>query len=190
MQLIKNDYIALGFPEEVGTSSSRATSRKFQFPVQLGEQTILRNGMEDDEPDDESRPQWQSQLLLLLKALMEDSPLVDKEAEEEHADSTGENFNAAALYELIKPLGNEPAIEIDFPELKPTLRGYQRRAAMWMLNREKGNDSAAAKQKDELHPLWRKIECPLSNDSFYINFVTGKVCFTEFTWPESPRGGR
>lgn len=50
----------------------------------------------------------------------------------------GEGFDAAELYAAVKPSGNEPQLPQDNPKLRPTLRPYQKRAAAWMVAREKG----------------------------------------------------
>lgn len=50
----------------------------------------------------------------------------------------GEGFDAAELYAAVKPSGSEPQLPQDNAKLRPTLRPYQRRAAAWMVGREKG----------------------------------------------------
>lgn len=50
----------------------------------------------------------------------------------------GEGFDAAELYTAVKPSGSEPQLPQDNPQLRPTLRPYQRRAAAWMMARETG----------------------------------------------------
>ncbi|XP_042489288.1 E3 ubiquitin-protein ligase SHPRH isoform X2 [Macadamia integrifolia] len=46
-------------------------------------------------------------------------------------------FDAAELYEAIKRSKEEPMLEDELPDLLPELRPYQRRAAFWMVQREK-----------------------------------------------------
>ena len=50
---------------------------------------------------------------------------------------TAEGFDAAELYAAVKPCGNEPELTANTERLKPTLRPYQKRAAAWMVAREK-----------------------------------------------------
>ncbi|XP_008782680.2 E3 ubiquitin-protein ligase SHPRH isoform X1 [Phoenix dactylifera] len=47
-------------------------------------------------------------------------------------------FDAAGFYEAIKPSKEEQMLEDELPDLLPRLRPYQRRAAYWMVQREKG----------------------------------------------------
>ena len=44
--------------------------------------------------------------------------------------------DAAKLYSLVRPTGNEPKIQASFPDLKVQLRPYQARAVAWMVSRE------------------------------------------------------
>lgn len=48
-------------------------------------------------------------------------------------------FNVAGFYEAIKPSKENSMIEDEIPDLLPVLRPYQRRAAYWMVQREKGD---------------------------------------------------
>ncbi|XP_043698641.1 E3 ubiquitin-protein ligase SHPRH-like [Telopea speciosissima] len=49
----------------------------------------------------------------------------------------GARFDAAGFYEAIKRSKEEPMLEDELPDLLPELRPYQRRAAYWMVQREK-----------------------------------------------------
>lgn len=55
-------------------------------------------------------------------------------------------------FELLKFCGStpyraEPMLEDDLPDLLPLLRPYQRRAAYWMVQREKGDSESLSERK-------------------------------------------
>jgi len=73
------------------------------------------------------------------------------------------SFDASEIYAAVKPTGQEPGLTTDLPQLLPTLRGYQCRAAQWMINREQfGNGEVG---HGRLHPLWREVPCITSPPS-------------------------
>ncbi|KAK9793457.1 hypothetical protein WJX73_010752 [Symbiochloris irregularis] len=51
---------------------------------------------------------------------------------------TWEPLHAARVYDHVKPSGQEPALDMQLPQLLPQLRPYQRRAAGWMVAHEMG----------------------------------------------------
>jgi hypothetical protein len=69
------------------------------------------------------------------------------------------SFAASEIYAAVKPTGQEPELTTELPQLRPTsqLRGYQRRAAQWMINRERFGDGQGGDGR--LHPLWREVPC-------------------------------
>ena len=130
------------------------------------------------------------------------------------AEDTGirEHFDPAELYRAVKPSGSEPEYKGDLPELRPALRGYQRRAVWWMLCREGAPDTSGNPMLDTdkqthdseaMHPLWREIHCIPSDKSsvkpakcsyessrsFFINPWNGAVSFERFEAPEVACGG-
>ena len=106
------------------------------------------------------------------------------------------SFDAAELYAAVKPAGDEAELQAETPELLPTLRRYQRRAAHWMLSRERlgtaeaaggaGNSVAAAAG---LHPLWRELALG-SGRCLYVNPYTGRLSQERFLEPPAVPGVR
>ncbi|KAJ8537180.1 hypothetical protein K7X08_035581 [Anisodus acutangulus] len=56
-------------------------------------------------------------------------------------------FDVASFYEAIKPSKEEPMFDDDLPDLLSKLRPYQRRAAYWMVQREKRNSDGSLQSK-------------------------------------------
>ncbi|KAL0019181.1 hypothetical protein WJX77_000293 [Trebouxia sp. C0004] len=94
-------------------------------------------------------------------------------------------FDVAELYAAVKPEGSEPELAGDNPKLRPTLRPYQKRAAAWMVSREKASQEQAGSR---LHPLWREVTA-LNGRTFYFNPFTGRVSQEHFEAPPSVQGG-
>ncbi|RYR50160.1 hypothetical protein Ahy_A07g036739 isoform D [Arachis hypogaea] len=69
-------------------------------------------------------------------------------------------FDPAGFYEAIKPSKSEPMLEDDIPELLPELRPYQRRAAFWMVEREKQmEESQRERERIQFHsPLCMHLD--------------------------------
>lgn len=87
------------------------------------------------------------------------------------------DFNAAEFYEAIKPSKGEPMLEEELPDLLPHLRPYQRRAAYWMVQRERGVANISSK---ELHSQMTSPFCvPVNflerNSQMFYNPFNGNV---------------
>ena len=101
-------------------------------------------------------------------------------------------FDASEIYGAVKPTGNELELSMDLPQLKPTLRGYQKRAVQWMINRELAD---GGEETSLLHPLWRQVRC-LGDDRrtssttrcFYINIYNGLLSEHPFSTPPFSKG--
>ncbi|KAH1262852.1 E3 ubiquitin-protein ligase SHPRH [Glycine max] len=59
-------------------------------------------------------------------------------------------FDPAGFCEAIKPSKSEPMLKDDIPELLPKLRPYQRRAAFWMVEREKAVEESRGERERNL----------------------------------------
>lgn len=152
----------------------------------------------DGQPDGEQQPEQQQEEQDDTEEKQAiPSPPMSPRSKAQHAYQEG-NFDASQLYKSIKPLGNEPELQGDFPQLKPTLRKYQRRAAYWMVSKELQQMEIGA---DTLHPLWQAILCAhfhrntsteiTSTDGsteFYVNMVTGRLSTEKFPAPTPPKG--
>lgn len=119
-----------------------------------------------------------------------------------------EVFDPAELYKAVKPSRGEPEWSKNLPQLKPSLRGYQRRALHWMLGREGVLEVNQIEKADvfvksslPLHPLWREVPCldlnnsvqcrnsSSSSESFFINPWSGAISLRHFPAPLMPSGG-
>ncbi|CAG9460083.1 unnamed protein product [Pedinophyceae sp. YPF-701] len=140
----------------------------------------------------------------------EDPPPPDSDA----AAAEDEKLDAVSIFAAVRPAGDEEALPDHLhPEsLRPTLRGYQRRAVAWMVKRERGiaslgdlpRDGLAATQREACdmlgtsgagrereHPLWRRVECMPGgpHPALWVNRLTGLVALTEFRADWGVRGG-
>ncbi|PIA38536.1 hypothetical protein AQUCO_02700026v1 [Aquilegia coerulea] len=86
-------------------------------------------------------------------------------------------FNAADFYEAIKPSKDAPMLEDELPDLLPELRPYQRRAAYWMVEREKGmsQSSGDMDQYDFQRPLCVPMNFLYSDSRMFYNPFSGSV---------------
>ncbi|KAL9315887.1 hypothetical protein ACSQ67_016888 [Phaseolus vulgaris] len=86
-------------------------------------------------------------------------------------------FDPAGLYEAIKPSKAEPMLEDDIPELLPKLRPYQRRAAFWMVEREKAvEESQGERERNQFHsPLCIPVDFLDTSSQMFFNPFSGSI---------------
>lgn len=98
-------------------------------------------------------------------------------------------FDVAGLYEAIKPSKSDPMLEDDLPDLLPTLRPYQRRAAHWMVQQEKGESSSVKERIQFFSPLCMPVDFLDTCSKMFYNPFSGNVSFhPEFSPPYVPGG--
>lgn len=91
-------------------------------------------------------------------------------------DDVDNNFDTATFYEAIRPSKEEPMLEVNFPELLPELRPYQRRASYWMVQREKGDNPAIEIQRRKFsNPLCVVVDSTDTHSKMYYNPFSGSV---------------
>lgn len=86
-------------------------------------------------------------------------------------------FDPAGFYEAIKPSKAEPMIEDDIPELLPELRPYQRRAAFWMVKREKAMEERQGDiERNQFHsPLCVPVDFLDTGSKMFFNPFSGNI---------------
>ncbi|KAK7301052.1 hypothetical protein RJT34_11908 [Clitoria ternatea] len=106
----------------------------------------------------------------------------DVDPQTDMADETGnarkhERFDPAGFYEAIKPSKEEPMLEDDIPELLPKLRPYQRRAAYWMVEREKAVEkSLGERERNQFHsPLCVPVDFLGTSSKMFFNPFSGNI---------------
>ncbi|KAK9124782.1 hypothetical protein Sjap_014384 [Stephania japonica] len=82
-------------------------------------------------------------------------------------------FDATEFYEAIKPSKLEPELEDELPDLLPHLRPYQRRAAYWMVQREKGPFHSS--HNLSFRPLSVPIHFLNTNSRMFYNPFSGNI---------------
>ncbi|XP_057442384.1 uncharacterized protein LOC130734094 isoform X2 [Lotus japonicus] len=93
-------------------------------------------------------------------------------------------FDPAGFYEAIKPSKSEPMLEDEIPELLPELRPYQRRAAFWMVEREKAlKESQGERERNQFHsPLCVPVDFLDTRSKMFFNPFSGNISLC----PETP----
>ncbi|XP_027329381.1 E3 ubiquitin-protein ligase SHPRH isoform X1 [Abrus precatorius] len=86
-------------------------------------------------------------------------------------------FDPAGFYEAIKPSKEEPMLEDDIPELLPKLRPYQRRAAFWMVERERAMEkSQGEREREQFHsPLCVPVDFLDTSSKMFFNPFSGNI---------------
>ncbi|XP_023551403.1 E3 ubiquitin-protein ligase SHPRH isoform X2 [Cucurbita pepo subsp. pepo] len=89
------------------------------------------------------------------------------------------NFDSVAFYDAIKPSKDDPMLDEDIPNLLPKLRPYQRRAAYWMVQREKGfsRNFGVGENVQLISPLCMPLECLDTRSRMFYNPFSG-----DLTW--------
>ncbi|XP_047148397.1 E3 ubiquitin-protein ligase SHPRH isoform X4 [Vigna umbellata] len=88
------------------------------------------------------------------------------------------NMQGLILQVYMKPLSlQKPMIEDDIPELLPKLRPYQRRAAFWMVEREKAvEESQGERERNQFHsPLCIPVDFLDTSSQMFFNPFSGNI---------------
>ncbi|XP_019456201.1 PREDICTED: E3 ubiquitin-protein ligase SHPRH isoform X2 [Lupinus angustifolius] len=99
--------------------------------------------------------------------------------------ATPKNMQGLILQVFMKPLNlrtyhlcrAEPVLKDDIPELLPELRPYQRRAAFWMIKREKRiEESQGERERIQFHsPLCVPVDFLETNSKMFFNPFSGNI---------------
>ncbi|KAJ1431708.1 Zinc finger, PHD-type [Sesbania bispinosa] len=86
-------------------------------------------------------------------------------------------FDPAGFYEAIKPSKAEPMLPDDIPELLPEMRPYQRRAAFWMVEREKAREESQGERERNLFhsPLCVPVDFLDTSSKMFFNPFSGNI---------------
>lgn len=86
-------------------------------------------------------------------------------------------LDAAGFYEAIKPSKADPMLADDISDLLPELRPYQRRAAYWMVQREKGDSRSLVRSGKSLFlsPLCLPVDFLDTCTKMFYNPFSGNV---------------
>ncbi|PWA98308.1 Helicase, C-terminal [Artemisia annua] len=97
----------------------------------------------------------------------EESPVCRKRA----------RFDVSGFYEAIKPSKDKQMLIDDMPDLLPELRPYQKRAAFWMVQREKGalEHLSGSQHSQFVSPLCTLVDLVDSCRKIFYNSFSGSV---------------
>ncbi|KAK1409267.1 hypothetical protein QVD17_35793 [Tagetes erecta] len=84
-------------------------------------------------------------------------------------------FDVSGFYEAIKPSKGNPMLTDDMPDLLPELRPYQRRAAFWMVQREKGALGGGQPSEQCVSPICTPVDLVDSCSKIYYNSFRGSI---------------
>ncbi|XP_017984679.1 PREDICTED: E3 ubiquitin-protein ligase SHPRH isoform X1 [Theobroma cacao] len=86
-------------------------------------------------------------------------------------------FDVSGFYEAIKPSKENSMLEDEIPDLLPVLRPYQRRAAYWMVQREKGDSRSLDEWERSMlsSPLCIPVDFLDDYSKMYFNPFGGNV---------------
>ncbi|CAE6041811.1 unnamed protein product [Arabidopsis arenosa] len=113
-------------------------------------------------------------------------------SEAETLDSSKQSgFDAAAFYEAIKPSKMNAMLGDDITDLLPELRPYQRRAAYWMVQRERGDPITLGDKEDNqfISPFSISVGFLDSATKMFFNPFSGNISLApEYFSPRIPGG--
>ncbi|XP_071734356.1 uncharacterized protein [Rutidosis leptorrhynchoides] len=117
-----------------------------------------------------------------------DNMEIEPDPDEEHIKQI--RFDVSGFYEAIKP-SKGPMLVDDMPDLLPELRPYQRRAAFWMVQREKGalGHLAGSETSQFVSPLNTPVDLVDSCYKIYYNSFSGNVSVSPENCPSYVVGG-
>ncbi|KAK4433464.1 DNA repair protein [Sesamum alatum] len=100
-------------------------------------------------------------------------------------------FEVSSFYEAIKPSKEAPMLEDHLPDLLPELRPYQRRAAYWMVQREKGDFAhlGGNERSQIVSPLCMPLNLIDTSRRIYYNPFSGNVSLHASCSPSYVCGG-
>ncbi|XP_021758247.1 E3 ubiquitin-protein ligase SHPRH-like isoform X1 [Chenopodium quinoa] len=101
------------------------------------------------------------------------------------------NFDVGGFYEAIKRSKDCPMLDAELPDLLPELRPYQRRAACWMVQRERGalQDSVAWENNFYCPPMCVVVDFLESPSKMFYNPFSGNVSLCQEIAPSYVFGG-
>ncbi|KAK6932900.1 SNF2, N-terminal [Dillenia turbinata] len=138
---------------------------------------------------DNTRPLWKKSMMNVMAWLRPEvltsqvrygivsisADMGPKEGYETQVLRKNDSFDASRFYEAIKPSKAEPMLEDELPNLVPRLRPYQRRAAYWMVQREKGATYAEWERSQFSSPLCIPVDFVDIPTRMFFNPFSGSI---------------